>query len=152
MRQRRHIRSRAHRKRLSRTDPDGHRGRGPGIPEDRLGRVFEPFFRVNHARQQVIAGAGLGSTTARETIRLASGTIAIRNGVGSGLVQTVSFPAVQPAHELLASPESAVCAAWQSHGGLELWHRTAMAVRGKQVAPIDIERDHAGVGPRPKPL
>lgn len=67
---------------------------GPGIPEERLGQVFEPFFRVDRARHQAIPGAGLGLTIAREIIQLAGGTITIRNGVGGGLVQTVSFPAV----------------------------------------------------------
>lgn len=68
--------------------------RGPGIPEEKLGQVFEPFFRVDRARQQTIPGAGLGLTIAREIIQLAGGTIEIRNGEHGGLVQTVHLPAV----------------------------------------------------------
>ncbi len=66
--------------------------RGPGIPDAVIGRVFEPFFRVDRARQQSIPGAGLGLTIAREIIQLAGGTIAVRNGIDRGLVQTVELP------------------------------------------------------------
>lgn len=67
--------------------------RGPGIPEDKLGQVFEPFFRVDRARKQTIPGAGLGLTIAREIIQHAGGTISVRNRAGGGLVQTVTLPA-----------------------------------------------------------
>lgn len=65
---------------------------GPGIPEDKLAQVFEPFFRVDRARQQTIPGAGLGLTIAREIIQLSGGTISVRNGADGGLVQTVTLP------------------------------------------------------------
>ncbi|KAB2919981.1 MAG: two-component sensor histidine kinase [Hyphomicrobiaceae bacterium] len=68
--------------------------RGPGIPDEKIGQVFEPFFRVDRARRQDIPGAGLGLTIAREIIQLAGGTITIRNGTGGGLVQEVDLPAV----------------------------------------------------------
>lgn len=67
---------------------------GPGIPENKLDRVFEPFFRVDAARQQTIPGAGLGLTIARELIQSAGGTVTVHNGTGGGLVQTVELPAV----------------------------------------------------------
>lgn len=67
--------------------------RGPGIPDAVIGQVFEPFFRVDRARQQAIPGAGLGLTIAREIIQLVGGTIAVRNGLERGLVQTVELRA-----------------------------------------------------------
>lgn len=70
---------------------------GPGIPEDMLGRVFEPFFRADPARRQSIPGAGLGLTIAHEIIQRAGGTIRIRNAVGRGLVQEVELPATEVA-------------------------------------------------------
>ncbi len=71
--------------------------RGPGIPADKIDQAFEPFFRVDHARHQTIPGAGLGLTIAREIIQLAGGTISLRNGADTGLVQTVELPEVLPA-------------------------------------------------------
>jgi signal transduction histidine kinase len=64
---------------------------GPGIPPDLIGQVFEPFFRVNPARQKTIEGAGLGLTIAHEIIQRAGGTIKIENGPEHGLRQTVKL-------------------------------------------------------------
>lgn len=68
---------------------------GPGIPSDLLGQVFEPFFRVDPARQKTLEGAGLGLTIAHEIIQRARGAIKIENGPGHGLVQTVDLPTFQ---------------------------------------------------------
>lgn len=65
---------------------------GPGIPEDLLGQVFEPFFRVDLARRKTVPGAGLGLAIAREIIERYEGTIVIRNRQPHGLMQIVSWP------------------------------------------------------------
>ena len=65
---------------------------GPGIPEEVLGQVFEPFFRADPARRQNIPGAGLGLTIAHELVTRAGGSIEIVNRPGGGLLQTVSLP------------------------------------------------------------
>ena len=65
---------------------------GPGIPEEIIGQVFEPFFRADPARRQNIPGAGLGLTIAYEIVTRAGGTIQIVNRPGGGLLQTVSLP------------------------------------------------------------
>lgn len=65
---------------------------GPGIPEDLLSRVFEPFFRVDVARRQAHPGAGLGFAIAREIVEGAGGSITIANRPGGGLRQTVRLP------------------------------------------------------------
>ncbi len=65
---------------------------GPGIPEEIIGQVFEPFFRADPARRQNVAGAGLGLTIAHEIVTRAGGTIRIVNRPGGGLLQTVSLP------------------------------------------------------------
>lgn len=66
--------------------------RGPGIPEDLVGRVFEPFFRVDPARQKKHNGAGLGLSIAREIVERHYGTLSIVNRDGGGLRQEVSLP------------------------------------------------------------
>ncbi|WP_108682964.1 ATP-binding protein [Methyloceanibacter sp. wino2] len=65
---------------------------GPGIPEEVLGQVFEPFFRADPARRQNIPGAGLGLTIAHEIVTRAGGSIQIVNRPGGGLLQTVFLP------------------------------------------------------------
>lgn len=67
---------------------------GPGIPDEQIGRVFEPFFRVDIARRKTLPGAGLGLAIAREIVERFGGTIAIANRKPKGLVQTVRLPLV----------------------------------------------------------
>jgi signal transduction histidine kinase len=67
------------------------RDEGPGIPQELIGRVFEPFFRVDLARRKSIPGVGLGLAIAREIIERFGGTITIANHKKQGLIQTVTF-------------------------------------------------------------
>lgn len=66
---------------------------GPGIPEDLIGQVFEPFFRVDPSRRKLLPGAGLGLAIAREIIERFDGRIVIENLSPTGLKQTVTLPA-----------------------------------------------------------
>lgn len=66
---------------------------GPGIPEALMGRVFEPFFRVDPARQVKIPGAGLGLAIANEIVARHGGRLTLANRPGGGLIQRVEFPA-----------------------------------------------------------
>ena len=65
---------------------------GPGIPEDLLGRAFEPFFRVDPGRRQFKPGAGLGMAIAKEIVDQAGGQITVANRNGGGLDQTIRLP------------------------------------------------------------
>lgn len=65
---------------------------GPGIPQDLIGQVFEPFFRVDMARRKTLPGAGLGLVIAKEIIERFGGTIAIANREPRGLIQTIALP------------------------------------------------------------
>lgn len=65
---------------------------GPGIPEDLLGQVFEPFFRVDPARRKTAPGAGLGLAIAKEIVNRFGGDIEIANRPTGGLLQTVRLP------------------------------------------------------------
>ncbi len=65
---------------------------GPGIPEDRLEKVFDPFYRVDPARSPQISGTGLGTTVAREIIRTHGGDVTLMNRKPNGLTVLITLP------------------------------------------------------------
>lgn len=65
---------------------------GPGIPEELLDRVFEPFFRAEPGRLQTIPGAGLGLAIAAEIVERIGGQLKVHNRAAGGLVQEVTLP------------------------------------------------------------
>ncbi len=65
---------------------------GPGIPEDHLERVFDPFVRLDEARSQETGGMGLGLAIARSVIRSHGGEIAVANREEGGLRVVVTVP------------------------------------------------------------
>lgn len=48
---------------------------GKTIPKEKLTRIFEPFYRVDTARQSATGGTGLGLPITKEMIDLHGGTI-----------------------------------------------------------------------------
>ena len=58
---------------------------GPGIPEDMLGRVFEPYFRLESSRNPSSGGIGLGLAIARNMALLNNGEIQLCNRAQGGL-------------------------------------------------------------------
>ncbi|PLX88057.1 MAG: two-component sensor histidine kinase [Desulfuromonas sp.] len=68
------------------------RDRGPGVPEESLEKLFEPFFRVADARDRESGGTGLGLAIADRAIRLSGGTICAENAVGGGLLVSIVLP------------------------------------------------------------
>ncbi len=58
---------------------------GPGIPEQELDKVFEPFYRVETSRSRDTGGTGLGLSIARNIARAHGGELVLRNRRGGGL-------------------------------------------------------------------
>lgn len=69
------------------------RDHGPGVPEDRLPRLFEPFVRVDDARNRGSGGFGLGLAIAQKAVRLHGGEVSAHNVPGGGLRVVVALPA-----------------------------------------------------------
>lgn len=67
------------------------RDHGPGVPEQELERIFEPFYRVSEARERSSGGVGLGLSIAERTVKLHGGTIRAEN-VPSGLQVVIELP------------------------------------------------------------
>ena len=66
---------------------------GPGIPEDEIARMLEPFTRLEASRNSSTGGAGLGLTLARAIAEQHGGTLELANRAGGvGLVATVRLP------------------------------------------------------------
>ena len=68
---------------------------GPGIPEDKLGVVFEPFVRLEDSRNVETGGVGLGLTIAKSNIEANGGTLVLRNRPEGGLSAIVRLPIVK---------------------------------------------------------
>jgi signal transduction histidine kinase len=81
--------------------PDGEqvhievRDQGPGIAEEHLGEVFEPFFRSNPLQNNV-DGHGLGMAIAKRVVETHGGRITAANRDGGGLRVTISLPMQPP--------------------------------------------------------
>ncbi|RMD91807.1 MAG: hypothetical protein D6811_08180 [Alphaproteobacteria bacterium] len=65
---------------------------GPGVPEEVLSRLFEPFVRLETSRSRETGGTGLGLAIARSLIRAQGGEVTLANRDGGGLRATVTLP------------------------------------------------------------
>ncbi len=65
---------------------------GPGIPEDMLANVFEPFVRLEESRSDETGGIGLGLAIARSIVHAHGGNLILLNNEGNGLTATVALP------------------------------------------------------------
>ncbi|OIJ39659.1 ATP-binding protein [Massilia timonae] len=72
------------------------RDSGPGIPRSELGRVFDPFYRVETSRSRESGGTGLGLTIARNITEQHGGSITLTNHPEGGLEVTLMLPAYYP--------------------------------------------------------
>ncbi len=64
---------------------------GPGVPNEDLNRIFDPFYRVENDRNRSSGGAGLGLAIARRAIDLHKGTIRASNA-NPGLLVEIELP------------------------------------------------------------
>lgn len=65
---------------------------GPGIPEQELARVFQPFYRIEGSRSRETGGIGLGLAIALSIVRAHGGEIALSNLPQGGLRACVVLP------------------------------------------------------------
>jgi len=69
------------------------RDSGPGVPNEALTKIFEPFYRLDHARDRQTGGAGLGLSIADRAIRLHGGQLRASNRKEGGLEVEIRIPA-----------------------------------------------------------
>ncbi len=68
---------------------------GPGVPDEALTRIFDPFYRVDSDRNRSSGGLGLGLAIARRSVQLHKGKLTAQNA-HPGLLVTIEFPIGQP--------------------------------------------------------
>lgn len=65
---------------------------GPGIPQDELANVLEPFYRLEQSRNRETGGAGLGLAIAQSVAQAHGGQISLTNRPGGGLRAEICLP------------------------------------------------------------
>lgn len=65
--------------------------RGPGIPDDELDAVMQPFYRLEASRNRGTGGAGLGLAIAQQLTLSIGGSLELRNREGGGLQVTLTI-------------------------------------------------------------
>jgi two-component system sensor histidine kinase CpxA len=66
---------------------------GPGVPEDELEKIFEPFYRTDPSRDHGRRGEGIGLAITAGVLARHHGTCTARNRAAGGLEVLLSLPA-----------------------------------------------------------
>jgi two-component system sensor histidine kinase CpxA len=66
--------------------------RGPGVPEEAVSRLFEPFYRPEAARNRNTGGSGLGLAITKRCLESCGGSVTANNREGGGLVVRITVP------------------------------------------------------------
>ena len=67
--------------------------RGPGIPAEELGRLFERYYRTPQGRDSGTVGSGLGLYIVRQIAELHGGEASVASSPGQGATFRVRLPA-----------------------------------------------------------
>lgn len=65
---------------------------GPGIPEDKLLAVMDPFVRIEESRNKETGGMGLGLAITQTIVERHGGSLTLRNRDTTGLVAEICLP------------------------------------------------------------
>lgn len=69
---------------------------GPGISQDHLERIFDPFWQVQGGTTRTVGGTGLGLSVTRRLARLLGGDVTVKSEVGRGTAFRVELPLHPP--------------------------------------------------------
>jgi two-component system sensor histidine kinase CpxA len=65
---------------------------GPGVSEDKLQLILNPFYRIEQSRHGTTSGFGVGLAIADRAVQLHAGKIVASNRMGGGLVVEMFLP------------------------------------------------------------
>ncbi|BCM90283.1 sensor histidine kinase CpxA [Abditibacteriota bacterium] len=71
---------------------------GPGVPEEALGKLFDPFYRVDTDRARQTGGTGLGLSITKRAVEAHDGTVQAINAEGGGLKVEIQLPVIGKHH------------------------------------------------------
>jgi PAS domain S-box-containing protein len=69
---------------------------GIGIREEDQERIFERYYRINHADDYAEKAAGIGLYICNEIIKFHKGTIEVESSLGKGSTFTIKIPLIKP--------------------------------------------------------
>jgi len=67
---------------------------GPGVPEDALEKLFQPFYRLDDARGRQTGGVGLGLAITERAVRFHGGRVSACNRPQGGLMVEIRLPLI----------------------------------------------------------
>lgn len=88
------------------------RDTGPGIPEEVMSHIFEPFYRQKE--HEHIQGTGVGLALSAKLMHLMQGRIELKSKVGEGCLFQLELPLAGTPAQNFTAEESAV---WKAQGG-----------------------------------
>ena len=68
------------------------RDQGAGVPDDELGRIFEPFHKVAGSKSDSAGGSGIGLAIVEKAVSIHGGAVSATNIEGGGLMISVRLP------------------------------------------------------------
>ncbi len=68
------------------------RDNGPGIAPQHLPRIFERFYRIDHARSRNLGGTGLGLAIVKHIMSVHGGSVTVDSVLGEGTLFTLRLP------------------------------------------------------------
>ncbi len=83
------------------------RDTGPGIPEDNLHQIFEPFAQADSSISRRFGGTGLGLAISQNLVDLMGGKLSVRSRIGEGSEFVVTLPVESPNVPLEDAPPTA---------------------------------------------
>lgn len=75
------------------------RDRGPGIPAEEHGRIFDPFYQVDSSQTRKHQGAGLGLAICKRLVEAHDGRIVVEDNEPNGTCFVVTLPIAPPDRE-----------------------------------------------------
>jgi two-component system, OmpR family, sensor histidine kinase CpxA len=67
---------------------------GPGVPPEALAKLFEPFYRLDDARERQTGGVGLGLAITERAVRFHGGKVRASNRSAGGLLIEIRLPLI----------------------------------------------------------
>ena len=80
------------------------RDHGPGVPEEAMTRVFDPFYRIDPSRDRATGGVGLGLAIVKTCVEACGGSVAGRNVEPTGFEVTITLTSNPVGMALRAAP------------------------------------------------